>query len=444
MSQPFPPELLFYRFGASMDEWNTRARGWSRFGDWLEDLVQRGVSVNIGRFIGGSTVREFTMGYDQREPTARDLLPCASFRRLHEGRCVRLGDRSHLSSRRVCRQHELAALCEVVAAHRGCTSLTSGPKVIFCWSSSPRPSTRRARRMTTEIYHLKRWSRNCGKMEQAIARIDSARAAGLDVTADITRMKPRPPVSPRASLAGRPPMANFTKTSAIRPCASRSERRCVTPRTRGSNSPSVPSRCSSPGSSGRSKTAAYRGRSLAEIASDRGQDWVNALLDLLAAEGQPIFTVFFQMSEDNLALQMRQPWITFATDAGGMDPDVARHEGLQHPRAYGTYPRILGRYVRERGVLPLEDAIRKMTSAVADRLFLRDRGLLRAGMLADIVVFDPDTIMDRSTYLDPHQLSIGVRDVWVNGRRVLRAGAHTGIMPGRRLSAALASLDSPS
>ena len=149
---------------------------------------------------------------------------------------------------------------------------------------------------------------------------------------------------------------------------------------------------------------------VAEIASDRGQDWVDALLDLLATEGQPIFTVFFQMSEDNLALQMRQPWITFATDAGGMDPDVARHEGLQHPRAYGTYPRILGRYVRERGVLPLEDAIRKMTSAVADRLFLRDRGLLRAGMLADIVVFDPDTITDRSTYLDPHQLSIGVRD----------------------------------
>ena len=95
-------------------------------------------------------------------------------------------------------------------------------------------------------------------------------------------------------------------------------------------------------------------------------------------------------------------------------------------------------------MLPLEDAIRKMTSAVADRLFLRDRGLLRAGMLADIVVFDPDTITDRSTYLDPHQLSIGVRDVWVNGTRVLRAGAHTGTMPGRRLSAALARLDSPS
>jgi dihydroorotase/N-acyl-D-amino-acid deacylase len=175
---------------------------------------------------------------------------------------------------------------------------------------------------------------------------------------------------------------------------------------------------------------------LATIAAERGQDWVDTLLDLLAAEEQPVFAIFFQMSDENLCLQMRQPWITFATDAGGVDPDVARHEGLQHPRAYGTYPRVLGRYVRDRGVLPLEEAIRKMTSAVADRLFLRDRGLLRPGMFADVVVFDPTRIADRATYVDPHQLSVGVRDVWINGARVLRDGAHTGAMPGRRLSGA--------
>jgi len=137
------------------------------------------------------------------------------------------------------------------------------------------------------------------------------------------------------------------------------------------------------------------------------------------------------MSEDNLRLQMRQPWIKFSTDAGGVDPARLGERGLLHPRAFGTYTRVLGHYVREEGVLPLEDAVRKMTSAVADRLCLRDRGLLREGMKADVVLFDPETVSDHATFAQPHQLSSGVRDVWVNGVRVLEAGAHTGAAPGR-------------
>jgi dihydroorotase/N-acyl-D-amino-acid deacylase len=123
----------------------------------------------------------------------------------------------------------------------------------------------------------------------------------------------------------------------------------------------------------------------------------------------------------------------FGTDAGGHDPAIAAAHGLAHPRAYGTYPRILGRYVREQGVIPLEDAVRKMSSAVADRLGLRDRGLLRSGMKADVVIFDPAMIKDLATYTDPHRLSVGVRDVWVNGGRVLRDGEHTRAAPGRRV-----------
>jgi dihydroorotase/N-acyl-D-amino-acid deacylase len=130
---------------------------------------------------------------------------------------------------------------------------------------------------------------------------------------------------------------------------------------------------------------------------------------------------------------MRQPWMKFATDAGGVDPANLVDRGLLHPRAFGTYPRVLGHYVRDEGILPLEDAIRKMTSAVADRLSLCDRGLLRQGMKADVVVFDPRIVADRATFDDPHQLSIGVRDVWVNGERVLREGQHTSALPGRWL-----------
>jgi N-acyl-D-aspartate/D-glutamate deacylase len=130
-------------------------------------------------------------------------------------------------------------------------------------------------------------------------------------------------------------------------------------------------------------------------------------------------------------MQLGLPWIKISTDAGGYDPAWAAALGPVHPRSYGTYPRVLGRYVREERALALEDAVRKMTSAVADRLALRERGLLRDGCYADVVVFDLATIADQATFEAPHQLSTGVRDVWVNGARVLRAGTHTGATPGR-------------
>ncbi|HXM59033.1 MAG TPA: amidohydrolase family protein, partial [Candidatus Dormibacteraeota bacterium] len=177
----------------------------------------------------------------------------------------------------------------------------------------------------------------------------------------------------------------------------------------------------------------YNGRRLSDIAAERGRHWLDAAMDLLAAEGQRIGTVYFLMSEENVEQQLRQPWITIGTDAGGVDPAWAVERGPVHPRAYGSYPRILGHYVRERRVLGLEEAVRKMSSAVAARVGLSDRGLLRTGCHADVVVFDPASIRDAATFEAPHQLSVGVRDVWINGERVLRDGVHTGATPGRVL-----------
>jgi len=145
-------------------------------------------------------------------------------------------------------------------------------------------------------------------------------------------------------------------------------------------------------------------------------------------------TTYFLMSEDNVRMQLRQPWMKIGTDAGGADPDSAR--GLVHPRSYGTYSRILGRYVRDERVIGLEDAVRKMSSAVATRLGIQDRGLVREGFLADLVVFDPNIVADRATYEQPHQLSAGIRDVLVNGTFVVRDGKHTGAKPGRVLRGA--------
>jgi dihydroorotase/N-acyl-D-amino-acid deacylase len=170
---------------------------------------------------------------------------------------------------------------------------------------------------------------------------------------------------------------------------------------------------------------------LSEIATMMNKSWDEAAMDLLISERQRIGTVYFLMSEENVKLNLAQPWMKFGTDAGGVDPDSTR--GLTHPRSYGNFTRIMGKYVRDEKVMSLEEAVRKATSAVATRLSIPDRGVLREGLYADITIFDPATIGDRSTFEAPHQLSVGVRYVFVNGTAVVRDGRHTGAKPGRAL-----------
>ena len=179
----------------------------------------------------------------------------------------------------------------------------------------------------------------------------------------------------------------------------------------------------------RPENQAYIGKRLDEIALMKKSDYLDAAMDLILTEHSRVETTYFLMNEENVKLQLQQPWMKIGSDAGGPDPDSVR--ALVHPRTFGNFPRILGKYVRDEHVIPLEDAIRKMTSAVATRLSIPDRGLLKPGMFADIVVFDPATIADRATFEQPKQLSVGVRHVWVNGVQVLRDGAHTGAKPGR-------------
>jgi dihydroorotase/N-acyl-D-amino-acid deacylase len=173
----------------------------------------------------------------------------------------------------------------------------------------------------------------------------------------------------------------------------------------------------------------YEGRRISEIAADMKKDWANTVVDLVLETGGQVGMLVFMMDEANVEMQLRQPWMKIGTDGGGWDPDSAT--GLVHPREYGTYPRILGHYVRERGVLTLEEAVRKMSSAVATRLSIRDRGVLKEGMMADVVVFDPATITDKATFTEPHQLSAGMKQVFVNGILVWDDGRHTGAKPGR-------------
>lgn len=436
IAAPFEPGVAA-RVGPAFAEWDARARGWHRFGDWLADLEPRGVSVNFGSFIGSSTVREYGRGYElgPSSPAEIEVMRRVVAEAMEDG-AFGLATALIYPPGAFAGTEELVALNEVVAAHRGVhiTHVRSEEDRLLEAMDETIEIARRTG-VATEIYHLKAaGERNWHKMPAAIAKIDAARAAGIDVGADMYPYEAAGTglaacVPPWAAADGRlydnlrdPQMRKRIRDAMADPA----------PEWENFGALAGPENILIATLS-RPELKRFEGCRLSEIAAARGQDWTDTAIDLLAAEGHNVFAFYFMMSDENIRLQLRQPWIKIGTDAGGIDPDRARTHGLSHPRAYGTYTRILARYVRDLGVLPIEDAVRKMSSAVADRLGLRDRGLVRAGMLADVVVFDPEAVTDRATYDDPHRLSTGVRQVWVNGERVLRNGEHTGAMPGRRV-----------
>ncbi|MEQ8800407.1 MAG: amidohydrolase family protein, partial [Haliea sp.] len=173
------------------------------------------------------------------------------------------------------------------------------------------------------------------------------------------------------------------------------------------------------------------GKTLAEVAAMRDSSPAETMIDLVIEDNSRVDAVYFMMSEENLAKQIAQPWMSFQSDAPALAPEGTFLQSSTHPRAYGNFARLLGKYVRENGVIPLQEAVRRLTSLPAGNLGLADRGLLAVGHYADLVIFDPATIQDHATYLEPHQLASGVRHVFVNGEQVLADGVHTGALPGR-------------
>jgi N-acyl-D-amino-acid deacylase len=415
--------------------WPERIRTWRRFGDWLQAMAAHGVSPNIGSFLGGGTLRRYACGMRMGRATPDEL---ATMRRVMaeamEDGAFGVSYALIYPPDSFVDTDELVEVCKVVAEHRGIyiTHLRSEADELVEAIGEAVAIGRRAG-LPVEIYHLKAAGRpHWGLMPAAIRAIERARAEGVDVTADMypyaasgTGLSSILP--PWADADGRlyqnladPEMRARIRAEVLQPSGG------WEPMAHNTTPEGV-----MPIGFLRPEHQQYVGRRLSEIAAARGQHWVDAALDLLLAEGQRISTIYFSMDEANVRAQLALPWVTISTDAGGHDPAWAKAEGPVHPRAYGTYPRVLGRYVREEGALTLEDAVRKMSGAVAARLGLRDRGLLREGCYADVVVFDPATVADRATFEEPHQLAVGVRDVWVNGSRVLSGGEHTGATPGR-------------
>jgi N-acyl-D-amino-acid deacylase len=425
---------------------DTAWRGTHGFGRWLDAMERHGMSENVGSFVGAATIRMYGKAADTgaATPAQLDTMRAAVRRAMADGA---FGVASALiyPPGGYASTDELIAEAQAMAPYHGVyiTHMRSeGDHLLDGVAEAMRIG--RDAGVPVEIYHLKAAGpRNWPAMSRVITMIDSARAAGQDVGADMYAYE-----AGATSLAAcLPPWsaAGDTLLKRVADPASRARIRAdlLNPHT------AWESLCQLATPQGVMVVGlkdpadkSYEGLRLAEIAAREHKAWPDALMDVVAREKALAGAEFFIAGEKNLELQMRQPWLKFGTDADGSDPD-SLHGQLGHPRAYGNYPRILGRYVRDQHVLTLEDAIRKMTSAVAERLSIPDRGLVREGFYADVVVFDPTTIIDNATYETPSLISTGVREVFVNGVEVVRDEKHTGAKPGRVVRGPGALTDAP-
>ena len=408
------------------------------FGAWLDAMERHGSSVNVGSFLGAEVPRIFAKGYAEGRATPAELDTMRRVVRdaMRDG-AFGVGSALIYPPGSYAATEELVAMAEAMAPYHGLyiTHIRSEDDQLFEAMDEALAIGRRGG-VPVEIFHLKAAGRrNWGKAAAMVAKIDSARAAGQDVGAT---MYPYP-ASANSLSACVPPWAsaNGKLLANLRDAAVRA--RIV--REMADTARGALPLCQIDGPDvimvvglRRPELAKYEGWRLDRIAADRGRPWAETIADIVLAEEGRAGKITFSMSEENVAMQLRRPWVVIGSDAEAYDPAAAK--GLAHPRAYGTYARILGKYVRDEKVLTLEDAIRRMTSAVAARLGLTDRGLVSPGMYADLVVFDPATIADRATYERPHQLAVGVREVLVNGTEVWRDGMATGAKPGRALRGA--------
>ncbi len=408
----------------------TGSRG---FNNWLEAMQKHGTSSNFGSFLGATTVRMYVKGMASGAPTPKELESMRQLvRNAMEDGAFGLATALIYPPGNFATTEELVELAKVMKPYGGLyiTHLRSEADTFLAGIDEAIEIGRKGG-VPVEIYHLKAAGRrNWHKMPLAIARLQAARTEGLDIGADMY-----PYVAGSTGLAAcMPPWASadgkLGENLSDPEMRKKIHDEILNQKTEWENLGylATPDGVLVLGLE-KAENKQNIGKRLSEIAAEQGKDWVDAAIDLILSERQGIATIYFMMTEENLKLQMRQPWIKFGTDAGGADPDNPKR--LVHPRSYGTFPRLLGKYVREERVMTLEEAVRKMTSAVANRLYIRDRGQLQEGFYADAVIFDPTTIGDRATFENPHQLSVGIHYVFVNGTVVIKNGKHTGALPGR-------------
>jgi len=438
--------------GWSMGPWNERMKEddrreqgdtkydieWTTLGEYLDYLVKRGVSCNVASFVGAATVRIHEVGYEDRPATDEELeRMCELVRQaMREGA---LGVASSLiyAPAIYADTEELVALARAAGEYGGMYishMRNEGDSLLEAFDELL--TIAREAGVWAEVYHIKASGRaNWPKMDELIYRINQARAQGLHITADMytyhassTGLNAIMP--PWVQEGGQQEWVKRLKDPAIR---EQVKEEMNTPTTEWDNG------YLSAGSPENILLVGFRsealkpltGRTLAEVAAARGTPPEETAMDLVIEDDSRVECVFFSMSEENVQKVMRQPWVSFCSDASSLAPEGIFLKRSTHPRAYGSFARVLGKYSRDEGLFPLNEAVRRLTSLPAENLKLDSRGRLAKGYYADIVVFDPATITDHATFEQPHQYATGMVHVFVNGVQVLKDGRHTGATPGR-------------
>jgi len=405
---------------------------WRSLGEYFAFLEKNGTAINLGTYVGTSSVREAVMGEATRHPTDAEMRQMGALidSAMRDG-AVGLGTGLIYLPSTFFTTEELIALTRYVTPYKGGYAAhirSEGAGLL----AAIRETIRIASEAGTwaEIRHIK--SRSLEQMQQAVALIDSARRAGVDITAD-----QYPYIASGTSLqamlntwvqeGGDDSMIVRLKDPAIR---ARLKAELGADSAQGIRTAAR----TMVNEVGADSLKQYEGKLLTEIGKMRNEDAYDAAFDILIADSARTSAIYFSFNEDALRYVMRQPWVSVGQDAGAVSPDsTGKWRERGHPRGFGTFPRILGLYVRQDSVISLEFAIRKMTSLAAQRVGINDRGLLKPGMFADITVFDPNTIIDRSTYENPSQIATGVSYVLVNGVPVVDGGQVTNALPGRAL-----------
>lgn len=411
---------------------------WTTLGEYLQYLEDKGISTNVASFVGAATIRIHELGFANRAPNDQELGRMQQLVRyaMEEG-ALGVGSSLIYAPDFYADTAELIALSEAAAEYGGryISHMRSEGNSLLEAVDELITIAREAG-IGAEIYHLKAAGEaNWSKLDDVFAKIEAARAEGLDITADMytytagaTGLDASMP--PWVQEGGYEAWAERLRDPAIR---ERLLEEIATPTDAWENL------YLAAGSPERLLLVGFKnpdlkhltGKSLAEVAESRGTSPITTMMDLVVEDGSRVGTVYFLMSEENIRKKIAQPWMAFDSDAESMAPEGVFLLSNPHPRAYGNFARLLGRYVRDEQVISLAEAIRRLTTFPAANLGLRERGALKEGYYADVVVFDPSSVQDHATFEKPHQYSTGVRDVIVNGTPVLRDGEHTGATPGR-------------
>ncbi len=413
---------------------------WTTLSEYLQYLEKKGVSCNVASYIGATTIREYVVGLEDKKATPEQLEQMRELvRREMEAGALGIGSSLIYAPAFYAPTEELIEMCKVAVKYKGkyiSHMRSEGNRLIEAVEELLRIA--REANIPAEIYHLKAAGQsNWQKMDQVIAMVEKARRDGLKITADMYTY----PAGATGLDAAMPPwVLDGGYEAAFKRLRDPETRRKIaeeirTPTNKWENlllASGSPERVLLVGFKN-DALKKYTGKTLAEVAKLRNEDYTDTVMNLVLEDQSRVGTVYFMMSEENIRKQIRLPWVSFGSDAGSMPAEGVFLKSSTHPRAYGNFARLLGKYVREDKVIPLEDAVRRLSGLPATNLGLDGRGFLKAGYFADIVVFDPKTVADRATFEQPHQFAVGMKHVFINGKQVLKDGEHTGAKSGRAL-----------